>query len=179
MCTWERRGLADAYPIERVESVLSVLIANNGHQRKTAEITGVSQTTICHWIKGTHKDLYHELLDQHQMEIEARIVAELHETALDAVEVVKEGVKQTKQQLEEGKVKDVAKATRDMAWVAGNSVEKVLQLTGRAQKVAPGSGGAEGMALVDALVSRGILKVSEPVEGEAVEDAQLAVGTNE
>lgn len=161
------------YPVERVESVLRVLVEHENNQAETARLTGVHQSTISGWVNSTYKQLYHEIQDAYAMEVEAQIVAQMRETALEAVEGVRTGVKQAKAELDAGESKDPAKAARDLAWVAGNSVERVLQLTGRAQRVQPGSGAAEGMALVDALVSRGILKVSEPVEAEAVEDAQL------
>lgn len=161
--------MPEKYPMERVESILSVYIASNNNQTQTARATGISQATLSNWVKSQHRDLYHEMQDAHDTEVELQIAAKLRQSALDAADVVGIGVTETRAQIESGEIKDVAKATRDMAWVVGNSVDKVMQLTGRAQKVVPGSGALEGMALVDALVTRGILKVTEPVDTTVVE----------
>lgn len=129
-----------SYTPEQVLTALNALALNGGHielARKTLHAQGhdVSRATLYRWRTETYPERYRQVCDQLAPQVEAHVIELQRSLAVQATQTAIQAVELEQRRLRGGKVKDAAASARNLATVAGISVDKILSLSGRPTSV--------------------------------------------
>lgn len=152
-----------------LEQGLLALVASGGSPTRAAQALAeqghdITKQTLHGW-KTKHATRYQELQDRFATQIEAQLVRQQRDLAVQAHEVALLAVDKTREALEADKIKDPAGTARNLEVVAGTAIDKVLLLTDRPTQITEQR---EPSRLIASLASKGIrVTVGETIEGTA------------
>lgn len=125
-----------SYTAEQVDRALLVLAISGGnseraHDELKAQGDEIPTSTLKAWRTIQYPQRYNHIREQQGRRLEDFLVQQQREIALKASEVTLEALEHTSADLKAGKVREPARTAQASATVAGISVTKVLELTGR------------------------------------------------
>jgi hypothetical protein len=155
------------YTEEHIRRGLLTLAIHAGNSEDAADTLKqagltIPARTLRDWKQCQYPELYREIHDTHGHEIEQALVPELRDTAILAAHGTRRGVEKSIEQLESGQAKDPSTVARNLATVAGISIDKLYLATDRPGLITEHRDAAE---ILRSLAS----KVPKAVEGTAVE----------
>lgn len=144
--------------IDKIESGLMAVVAEGNNLAAASRRSGVPAATLKAWRDDRYPEMFSRLKERYEREVEDQVVASARRNALAAAEAIADGIQATHDGIRDGSIRDPARASADLARVMGQSVDRVLAMTGR--PISPTDGGLNGMSLVKSLVEAGILNVA-------------------
>lgn len=123
------------YTMQQREAALLALVHNGGAIKATALELGMEYETLHSWCTTRYKARYHELREKHGPELEAKAVAGLQGFLVRAEEAKGKALDATVAQIDDGTIKDPAKALQHISVSQGISVQKILELTQRPTQI--------------------------------------------
>lgn len=149
-----------------IEAGLLALVLSGGSSRVASRETGIPESTLTSW-QLAHRGRIEELRRERGPELERMAIEGFRAFVVRAEQVKAAALELTLKQIEDGSIKDPARAMQAVSISQGISVQRMLELDGRPSGVAPDRSLGE---LVAALERLGATKQSRgSVEGSAVE----------
>ena len=114
---------------EKIERGLTAL-ACYGDSNKASQVCGIPPSTLRQW-RLTYAERYEQIRKTRAAEIDRRLTDEYAEIALEATEVVRAGLAKTREQIEDGSIKDASTAARNAGVIIGIATEKRMLMQGK------------------------------------------------
>lgn len=173
MATAESREVETrrSYMPHEVEAALQALVLSGGSPRRASKLCGVPHPTLIDWA-SKHRERIEVIRRERGPELERMAIEGFRGFIVRAEEVKAAALEATMAQIENGSIKDPARAMQAVSISQGISVQRMLELDGRPSGVEPGRSLGE---LVAALERLGAVRT---VDGSAVELGSGGDGTS-
>lgn len=170
--------LNDLEPLDRAhhdaETIMSGLLAlavcagnaQEAQRRLKAQDIDVGASTLREWT-GRYPLRYRHAQDQQAPLVEADVIRQARETALEIGRVMQKAIEKTEEQLDSGELRDPSKAVHYLAGARKATIDNMLVLDGRPNKIVTSDRTVE--QLIDAIAKKAGIKLPEVVDSTAEE----------